>query len=263
MKFCSLISCLILALLLASCAAPHISSEPLIRSTPFEARQWLARLPEGEYAIGISYADPYGRDSSQALAKDFAAVGMSRNHASYIVDKEIILDLANAREVDLNRINFNVVVSADLDFLHRSARDLKLVDSFSSSGYLIGLYSLNQESWSSSETVIMNGDQPDWGKREGISLSGDVLYSVASSHQAELGDALNLAQEIALRQIAQYRLQNVLAKIRSIDDRVDQALALETVTRSQNCSFNRLHIRQFKSDESLSYEVIVQMKSYK
>lgn len=253
----------IVLILLAACSAPQTSYVPSLQNVPFKAEQWLAQLPEGEYAIGISYTDPNLGNTSDTMARDYAAVAMSRNRSSYVVDKEVILDLANAPDVDLTRMSFNVVVSADLDFLHSSARELKLCASYETAGYYIGLYSLNGYAVNTAGVVYMTENIPTWAQREGISLTGDKLYSVASSHQAELGDALNLAQEIALRQVAQYRLQNVLGKIKSIDDRVDQAIALETVIRSSNCRFNRIYIHQQKSGESSSYTVYVQLRSNK
>jgi hypothetical protein len=245
--------------MLAACAAPPQIDSQAIRGIPFTTKQWLAELPEGEFAIGISYADPNLEATSGAIAKDYAAVAMSRNHASYVVDKEIFLDLANAPELDLNRLSFNVVVSADLEFLRHCSNNLQLVDSFVSAGYFIGLYGINKPVTISESSVELNEIPPAWYNREGVSLMDKQLNSVASSHQARLGDALNMAQEKALRQIAQYRLQNVLGKIRSINDRTDQAIALETVTRNQECYFQRINIYQWKSGESFSYTVYVQM----
>ena len=232
-------------------------------SIPFKAKAWLAELPEGEFSIGVAYADPVFGNTASTLAKDFAAVAISRNHSSYIVDKQILLELANQSELDITRINFNVVVSADMDYLHRAAKELLLLDSFNSRGLFFALYGMGSTSPDKREITLLSDEKPAWAKKSGIYLSGDKLFSIGSAHQAELQDAFYAAQEIALRQIAQYRLQTVLGKIRSIDDRTDQALALETVTRNQACQFDRIFIEPQKIAGSFSWSVYMQLKAYK
>jgi len=251
------------ALLLSLFVLSGCASVPATQATNaipvFTTRAWLAELPEGEFSIGIAYADPVFDRSSSALAKDFAAVAISRNHASYIVDKQILLELAKQTELNLTSISYNVVVSADLDFLHQAASNLVLVDCFVSHGLFIGLYSLKQAKVTKTDTQMNPAEKPEWAAKTGVQLRSDKLYSVATSHQAELADAFYAAQEQALRQIAQYRLQNVMAKIRSINDETDQALALETVTKNQNCLFHRFFIEPQQLNETLSYTVTMEL----
>jgi len=252
----------ILILILAGCSAMQTPQQQS-SNLPFTAKAWFADLPEGEYSIGIAYADPIFGNTATALAKDFAAVAISRNHSSYVVDKEILLELANQSELDLTRMSFNFVVSADMDFLHRAGRDLVLLDSFESAGLFLGLYGLQEADPDRSKLVMQFQEKPAWANRSGIYIAGNTLYSVSSSHQAELKDAFLAAQEQALRQIAQYRLQNVVGKIRSIDDRTDQALALETVTRNQTCRFDKIYVQRQRIDQADSYTLYIQLKAEK
>lgn len=251
-------------LLLAACSTPQKISTPTEKTIPFAAKNWLATVPEGDYSIGISYSDPMFGNTTTALARDFAAVVMSRNHSAYVVDKQILLELAREREIDLTRMSFNFVVSADMDFLSRAARDLVLLDSFNAYGFFIGLYGLEPRKLSAKDTAISNSPtiDPEAAMQE-IYLEGNTLYSTATSRQAELQDAFNLAQEKALRQIAQYRLQTVLAKIRSYDDETDQAMALETVTRNQQCRFDSVSIIHHQVGETHSYSVTLRLKADK
>ncbi len=247
---------------LSACSANQPINEP-DGSIPFKAKAWLAELPEGEFSIGIGYADPVLGNTAFAMAKDFAAVAISRNHSSYIVDKQILLELSNQSAEKLNRMNFNVVVSADMDYLHKAAKELLLLDSFSTAGLYLALYGLESTTPDKSELILLPEEKPAWSKRSGIYLSDDKLCSVGSAHQAELQDAFYEAQEIALRQIAQYRLQTVLGKIRSLDDRADQVLALETVIHNQACRFDRIFIEQQRIAGSFSWTVTMQLKADK
>ncbi len=252
----------ILIFILAGCSAVQLPQEPNSH-IPFTAKAWFASLPEGEYSIGIAYADPIFGKTATALAKDFAAVAISRNHSSYVVDKEILLELADQSELDLTRMSFNFVVSADMDFLHQAARDLVLLDSFESAGLFLGLYGLQKVDPDRSELVMQPQEKPAWANHNGIYIEGNTLYSVSATHQAELKDAFLAAQEQALRQIAQYRLQNVVGKIRSINDRTDQVLALETVTRNQTCHFDKIFVQRQRSDQADSYTLCIQLKAEK
>jgi len=234
--------------------ADDTSDEPL----SFTAPGWVWQIPAGGYALGITYADSHYSEGAQDIARDFAAVSLSRNHASFIVDKSLVLSLAMQEEIDWKKVNFNVVVSADLDFLRKASEELKLLDSHEVSGYFLGLYGFLEVTLKTELRSSNPAQLPDWCAQTTYT-DKNTLYSVASSQQATLLDAWNLAHELALRQIAQYRLQNVVAQIRATEDTMQRNVAIETVTRSQNVYFDRSFILPIRRGNTTTYKVYLQM----
>ncbi|MDP2173637.1 MAG: hypothetical protein Q8M98_01040 [Candidatus Cloacimonadaceae bacterium] len=265
MRYLSLLS-LLLILLVSACAKNRAPLQKDIvppQHLAFDAPGWLWELPAGGYVIGITYADNFYSDGAVDFARDFAAVSLSRNHSSYIVDKEIVLSLAMQEEIDWAKISFNVVVSSDIGFLYRASAGLKMIDSYEINGYLIGLFGFIDGSVKPEKLSMNSTNIPDWSASHSVYTNGKTLYSVASSHQASLMDAWNMAQELALRQIAQYRLQNVVAVVRATNDIMQRNIAIETVTRSQNVYLDKSFIAPFKQDNIVSYKVFLQLKSVK
>lgn len=257
---------ILIMLLLSACAgnrAPQQEYYEPSEHLAFEAPAWLWQIPAGGYVVGISYADTFYSDGAEDFARDFAAVSLSRNHSSYIVDKEMVLSLAMQEEIDWTKVSFNVVVSSDIDFLYRASEGLKMLDSYEVNGYLIGLFGFIDGSAASAKSFMDAGNIPDWTNALSVYTTGNTLYSVAGSHQVSLLDAWNMAQELALRQIAQYRLQKVVANVRATEDIMQRNLAIETVTRSQNVYLDRCFIIPLKQGNNVSYKVFLQLKGEK
>ncbi|HNX38559.1 MAG TPA: hypothetical protein PL124_09845 [Candidatus Cloacimonadota bacterium] len=235
---------------------PHV---PDIKILPFDAQQWLWQIPQGDYAVGISYSDTFYTDGADDAAKDFAAVGLSRNHSSYIVDKDNIITMAEDKELDLKQASFNVVVSEDLDYLRRASKELKLVGQFDTKGYFLGLYGF-LDTKADTLLVTMNPAQPPaWISRTGVRKEKKKILSVASSRQVSLMDAFSAAQELALRYLGQYILRDVTGEVRAENNVIQRNLILETVTRSRSVFFDKVFIRQMKIDGNESYEVFLQL----
>ncbi len=262
MKKC-FFSLFIAVLLLTGCsvfrpkpAVPHV---PDVKILPFDAQQWLWQIPEGDYAVGISYSDTFYSDNAEDDARDFAAVCLSRNHSAYIVDKENIITLAEDRELDLKQANFNVVVSEDLEYLRRASKELKLLGQFDTRGYFLGLYGFIDTNPDTLSVIMNPADPPNWIKKPGVRIEKKKVICVASSRQASLIDAFSAAQEIALRSLGQYIVRDVTAQVRATNEVMERNLLMETVTRSHSVFFDKVFIRQLKIDGSDSYEVFLQL----
>lgn len=225
---------------------------------PFTAPGWLWQIPAGNYAIGITYGDSFYSGGAGDFARDFAAVSLSRNHSSFVVDKQMIISLAMQKEVDWRKQNFNVVVSSDLDYLHEAGKNLVMLDSTQVSGYLIGLFGQKQGKVKGEMLTSDPANRPSWIQNT-VYADNNTLFSVGYSHQATLMDAWNLAQELALRQIGQFRLQNVVAEVRATEDEMRRNIAIETVTRSQNVFFDKSFIIPVRKGNTSSYKVYLQL----
>ena len=251
----------ILLFVLSACAAPP--KKRLVASIPetMESRSWLHELPPGEYMIGISYPDEHFPENSEAMGKAFAAIALSRNHSSFVVDKELLLTLADNREIDYTSVKYNVVVSSDMPYLNKAANDLVQIDSFVMNGITFSLYSFSPQSVSTQPIHYVPTDLPKWIKDSPITLQNNKLISRAMAHEAELSDAFLNAQENALSQIGQYRIQNVMAEIRDINDVHQRKMAIETVTKTAPSRLSKIHIVPWQSGGFNSYTVYLELET--
>lgn len=259
---------LIIVLALTACSRYEVERptyyEPKVEFHTFEMPRWLLEMPEGEYSIGICYAEPPTSAHSQDYGKDFAAIALSRNHSSYIVDKYSVMSLAAQTDDNYRAASFNLVVSQDLDYLRTAAQNLQMIDSFNSNGYVISFYSFDQVDLNSMMTYIANPEGiPSWARNTGVSLDLGRIYSVGSSRQATLMDAFNAAHEMALRYVGQHLVRNVVDIMRTEDDLLQRSSAFETVIQSPSLCFDKVSIRRVVIDGSPSFEVFIRIKERK
>lgn len=227
----------------------------------FEAPEWLWNIPSGNYAIGIAWEDRLTGSGAEETAREFAAIALSRNHGSYIVDKNMIVSLSEQSILDWNQYGFNLVVSADPAFMRNAFTEMQLLDKYETHGYWIGLFGLEKMDVSSEKQSMNILDLPSWCNDKDVITQGDKLYAVASSHQANLMDAFMGAQEQALKQIGRYRIQKVMGRILASDTMLEKSIALETVTQSQNTSFVSTYVIFMRNNETPSYKVFLRLKA--
>jgi len=248
------------------CSQNHVS--PLVitheqrQYVPFPAPAWLWDLPDGDNAIGIAWDDKMWSAEAEETAREFAAVSLSRNKGSFVVNKSLIMSLAEQREYDWNKIKFDLVVSADTSYLFYAAKELKPLARHRVHGYLISLYGFGDIQVNESMQPMSVMDQPDWCTGD-ISVDGNNIVAIGYSHQANLMDAWYLAQEAALQKIGQYRLQNVLSVVRATDDAIQKSIAIETVVRNQSTQIDKAFIIYLKNNETPSYKVFLRLKAGK
>lgn len=257
---------LLIAVLLFSCSSnkKHPHSEPtVLPDIPFDAPGWLWNIPSGSYAIGFGYSDTFFSSRADSLAREFAAVSLSRNHSAFVVDKQTIISLAQKSDVAVKNMDFKVVVSSDMEYLHRASKGLKLLDKYDAMGYMIGLYGFIDGQVDSARRPMLASEKPDWCEGKDLYERGNTIYSVALGSAARLSDAWYLAQEKALRQIGQHKILNVLGLLRATNDSVQRDLALETVTRNQKTYFDKCFIIPVQSGNSTSFRVYLQLKTSK
>ncbi len=228
----------------------------------FEAPAWLFDIPKGQYVVGIAWADGMTGSGAEDAAREFAAVSISRNNASFVVDKSIIVTLSEQRELDWNQVGYNVVVSADPQIMHHAFANLHLVEKYEKNGYFIGLFNYGAAAVNT-EIEAMGKDLPPWARGNDISADQDAVYGVGVSTQAYLMDAWFEAQENALKSIGKYRLQNVLGRILAINDRLEKAVAMETVTQSNHSYLDKAHIVHIRNHQTSSYRVYLRLSSEK
>jgi len=234
---------------------------PVDVSHPFEAPAWLWQIPSGSYAIGFGYSDTFYSNRADSLAREYAAVSLSRNHSAFIVDKEALYSWASESQSDWSSAGINVVVSADMEYLKRAHRTLQLVDAVDIRGYRIGLFGFIDGGVDGTPRTMLLDELPAWCVDESTSQSGSTVYSVASAVASSLPDAWNLAQEKALRLIGKYRIQRVKALFESTDDIGQRRTAVETVTRNYKAYFDKSFIVPLRKEQQSSYRVYIMLKS--
>jgi hypothetical protein len=256
---------LILSLVLLSCSENKAKDDKTntvpSREVPFEAPAWLWEIPSGSYAIGFGYPDTFYTTRADSLAKDYAAVSISRNHSSFVVDKQAIMNLAISDTQFSDKMDFNVVVSADLDYMRRAYQNLRLLDSVNVMGYMIGLYGFIDGDVDGAPRVMYPDQVPAWCADGSLYVQNNTLYSVASGYASDLPAAWTLAQEKALRQIGKYRVMKVVGKIRATDDTLKKSMAMETVTTAYKAYFERSFIVPVKWGNTTSYRVFISMRT--
>lgn len=251
---------------LVSCAAPT----PARTVTPnyakkvvypyLEVPSWLCNLPEGENAIGIAWNNENSKPNLDDVAREGAAVSLTRNHSSFVVDKTAVIKYAEQTELTSIGRDFKIVVSADTSYLNWADRNLISQASTSFNGYKLSLFSV--QTLKPDKTIIRCSiaNLPAWTKKSDVYLEDGYLYIPGFSSQAGLIDAWKTAQENALRKLAQYRLTTVLGSLRSTEDWTKKLLILETVTQSPNATMSNSWIYQKKVDTLNSYGVYILLK---
>ena len=255
-------------LILTACSRNELErpsySQPKAEIHTFEIPAWLLEMPEGDFSIGISYAEPPTSAQSQDYGKDFAAIALSRNHSSYIVDKYSVMSLAAQTDDNYRAASFNLVVSQDLDYLRSAAQNLKKISSFNSNGYWLSVYGFEDVALDSSMVCCDNTEvTPAWARSSGVSLDNGTIYSVGSSRQATLMDAFNASHEMALRSVGQHLVRNVVDIMRTENDLMQRSSAFETVIQSPSLCFDKVWIRRYVIDGSSSFEVFIRIKERK
>lgn len=253
-------------ILLSACTgnkARKVAVDPVLPESgiPFEAPAWLWQIPAGSYAVGFGYSDTFFSSRADSVAKEFAAVSLSRNHSAFVVDKEALYTWASETQSDWSSARINLVVSSDIDYLKRAHRNLQMVDAVDVQGYRIGLFGFIDGGVDKATRPMRSEEMPDWCVDESTTQKGNTIYCVASGVAASLPDAWNLAQEKALRLIGKYRVQKVKAIFETTDDIGQRRLAVETVTRSYKAYFDKSFIVPMRKETLSSYKVYVRLRS--
>lgn len=257
---------LLLALLLSSCVTSKKQKvkkvyQPQETFVPFEAPAWLWKIPSGSYSIGFGYSDTFYSNRADSLAREFASVSISRNHSSFVVDKEALKAWASETQSDWSSAGLKLVVSSDLDYLKRTYQKLQLIDAVDVHGYRIGLFGFI-DGQVENQIQTMDGNQlPDWCLDEHTQLNGNVLFCTASGLASSLPDAWNLAHERALRLIGKYRFQKVKGVFETETDMSQRHTAIETVTRSYKAYFEKSFIVPISIEGQKSFKVYLQVRS--
>lgn len=257
---------LCVVLLIGACSS-HKAKKPLPASPPeteylgFNAPAWLWQIPSGSYAVGFGFTDTFYSNRADSLAREFAAVSLSRNHSAFVVDKQAVYNWASASQSDWSSAGIKVVVSADMDYLKRANRTLKVIEAVDLQGYRIGLFGFIDGSVDNSAKPMRIEELPPWCVDESTELKGSTVICVASAVAASLPDAWNLAQEKALSLIGKYRIQKVRALFDSTDDIGQRRLAVETVTKNYKAYLDKSFIVPQRKEKLISYRVYIQLKS--
>ncbi len=259
------VAVMILIILAMGCATkkPRLQTPEQARVNHLltEVPAWLMELPPGDYSIGIAWRPTMFDSDAEDSARDFAAVSLSRNHSAYVVDKSLVYSLSQMQEIDWNNVNFNVVVSADPDFLRRAARDLIMLDMIEIHGFLIALFGFSPIEPDKTPRLMHLTTKPAWCDQSNLLVADQSVYITGTALSANLFEAWAKAQETALSTIARYRVQRVVTRLMVRNDWMHQYTEMETVLRNQRVFLSRCFIEFRQIEHQPSYKVYLQFKA--
>lgn len=227
----------------------------------FDAPAWLWQIPSGSYAIGFAYANPRLSSQADSIAKEYAAVVLSRNHSSFVVDKKAIYEWANAESSISKEAKLHLVVSSDMEYLQKAHQDLIKLDEIKLMGYHIALYGFIDGAVDAAITQMKGKQRPAWCEDAHVSQDGKVIHIVASETAASLPDAWFLAHEKALSLMGKYRLQKIAASHESTDVLNLRKFTDETVTISYKAYLDKCFIVPIKKEGMQSFKVYLSLRS--
>jgi hypothetical protein len=224
---------------------------------------WLLYLPEGDNAIGIAWDSPNKPKSVLNSSREFAAVSLSRNKSSFVVDKSAVINYAEQNEVDLQKADFRVVVSADTSYLNYADKNLKSYAEATFHGYKVFLYGIEQPVVNNDIVRASVANTPKWCKGNETFEDADYVYTVGYAQEISLITAWKNAQEDGLRKLAQYRLTNVIATLRSTEDQTKKTTIIETVTHNPDTAITKTWLFPKTVDNVSSYSVFLMLRAKK
>lgn len=224
---------------------------------------WLMLPPDGNVAYGIAVDSNNKKHSPLNAAKEFAAVSLSRNHGSFIVDKSALLSLSEQKEIDYKKVDFNVVVSSDTTYLNSAVKELKPIAETSFHGYRILLMGKEDHEVNNDIIQASVSNTPAWCKNQQTFEEDGFVYVIGTSADANLALAWKNAQESALRKLAQYRLLNVMGILNATDNQTQKAMLIETVAKNTDASFAKNWVFHKQVNNASSYSVFIMLKAKK
>ncbi len=264
MKRVSLLLLIIIGL--AACTqnkVVQVSAEPQVQVEigDFEAPAWLWQVPSGSYAIGFAYTDTHREARADSIAREYAAVVLSRNHSSFVVDKRAIFEWADEENSDSKEAKLKLVVSADMEYLKKAHQDLIKLDSADLMGYHLALYGFIDGKVDGRIRKMKGNKVPAWCADATVSQDGKVINVVASALAASLPDAWFMAHENALRLMGKYRLQKIAGSHESSDEMDIRKFTDETVTISYKAYLDKCFIIPMKTEGMQSFKVYLSLRS--
>ncbi len=202
------------------------------QTTKLSVPDWFISLPDGDIeAIGIAHDKLFKEEETKQLAKEHAAVLLSRCHGSFNVNKRATFtNDADAMGSDEQSAQFEVIVSSDLNYLKQVADSLKICDHFRLHNYYISLLGNKTGSFKPSMVEISDDSLPVWCKQNAIQTKDTEVYSLGVGKSEDLISAWDKAYDAALKQLAGYKQTQVSSVTQETYDNQSKSVALETST---------------------------------
>lgn len=256
---------LLIVISLVACTGNKVREpvEPEVRVEigDFEAPAWLWQVPSGSYAIGFAYMDTHLEAKADSIAREYAAVVLSRNHSSFVVDKKAIVEWADEVNSGSKEAKLNLVVSAEMEYLKKAHQELIKLDGVDVMGYHLALYGFIDGTVDRSVRKMRGNEVPAWCEDANVTQDGKVINVVASALAASLPDAWFMAQERALTLMGKYRLQKIAGSHESSGEMDIRKFTDETVTLSYKAYLDKCFIVPIKTDGIQSFRVYLSLRS--
>ncbi len=229
---------------------------------------WVTNPPQDtSTVIGIA-PNTSDKDYNDEFAKSMAAVSLSRNTSSYNIAKLARIYADDNNSAFDESAEFNHTVSADTSLMYRLASSLKEVSSCTLPSYKLMLFRYTPDSTSkfsidstAQQTTLK--EKPAWFCDLGVKTADAGIYGYGFSRSAELVEAWEEAQELALREIAKYESKIVKSMIKQRNEDLSNAITIETITKAGAVKFSQIGILMEKRGPLISYLVYMELKKGK
>jgi hypothetical protein len=231
--------------------------------TVLELPAWIAFSPAGETAIGIAPETGTKKTDYTALAKEFAALALAKNHGSFIVDKPAVAEMADRSEAELKTANFGTLVKGESIALKQTNAGLNLLSQTECQGYKICLFSSEKPSVNNDIIRVSADRTPDWCRTLEPTVDEEFVYAIGSGENANLAEAWKTAQDEALQNLANYKLLNAMPRLRAAKDQDSRMQMLDKITSYSGTSFAKTWFFNKQVNGKSSYNVFIMLKSSK
>jgi hypothetical protein len=257
---------LLIVISLAACTQNKVVPVPVepevkVEIGDFEAPMWMWQVPSGSYAVGFAYTEPHLEARADSIAREYAAVVLSRNHSSFVVDKLAVVEWADEVNSGSKEAKLKLVVSSDMEYLQKAHQNLIKLDSADVMGYHLALYGFIDGKVDGRVRKMRGNKVPAWCEDATVTQDGKVINVVASALAASLPDAWFMAHEKALTLMGKYRLQKIAGSHESSAKMDIRKFTDETVTLSYKAYLDKCFIVPIKTDGMQSFKVYLSLRS--
>ena len=218
--------------------------------------KWVfEKLETGDFVIGIS-PKSFDYDKMEDASKRMAAVIKGRNIGSYSISKYASQSVGE----DDATAKFKLNVSSSIKEVKRIYNSLNLIDETYLYGFFIGLYSMKDCEIEKDFVNISELTEPEWISEEKLIVTDEVILSKAFASSIYLDIAWEKAAENARIEMGKYLEKNVQGMVKSINEKIDKTVAVESTVKTCKMNITRSHIVANIQDGLFSYKVFVEMK---
>lgn len=218
---------------------------------------WVYEIPAGkDYVVGIA-SRTVDAEQMKDAAKQMAAIILSRNKASYTIEKAASTEKEEIGQSGSAKFKLNV--SASPQETQRIYQNLQVVDETFFYDFYLALFSETPDTLAGSYTSKYITNFPDWYEADGLKIVDSQIRSYAAESSSNLVNAWQKAAETARFELAKYVEKTVQSELLSENENITRKIAIETRLKMEEMHITRSFITSELQDNLRSYKVYLEM----